>query len=133
MKLIIIIGDGMADESLEPLHGKTPLEYAQTPHMDEIARSGSIGQFYAIKPGIKVDSDAAHLVMLGQDVDLTSSNRGAYESLGAGFTLGPADVGFRVNFATVNDQFALIDGRAGRIKDEAKELEYAINETVELG
>jgi 2,3-bisphosphoglycerate-independent phosphoglycerate mutase len=132
VKLIIIIGDGMADEPLDALKGKTPLEHAQIPHMDEVARSGSVGQFYAIKPGIKVDSDAAHLVMLGQEVNLASSNRGAYESLGAGFALSPTDVGFRVNFATVNDNFELVDGRAGRIKGEAKELEDAVNETVEL-
>jgi 2,3-bisphosphoglycerate-independent phosphoglycerate mutase len=132
VKLIIIIGDGMADEPLNALQGKTPLEYAQTPHLDAVARSGSTGQFYAIKPGIKVDSDAAHLAMLGQDVDISSSNRGAYEVLGAGLALGPTDVGFRVNFATIDDQFVLIDGRAGRIKSEAKELEDAVNETVEL-
>ncbi len=122
----------MADEPLDALQGKTPLEFAQTPHMDEVARSGSVGQFYAIKPGIKIDSDAAHLVMLGQEVNLASSNRGAYESLGAGFDLSPTDVAFRVNFATVDDQFVLTDGRAGRIKGEAKELEDAVNETVEL-
>jgi 2,3-bisphosphoglycerate-independent phosphoglycerate mutase len=132
VKLIIIIGDGMADEPLNALQGKTPLEYAQTPHLDAVARSGSTGQFYAIKPGVKVDSDAAHLAMLGQDVDLSSSNRGAYEALGAGLALGPTDVGFRVNFATIDDQFVLIDGRAGRIRSEAKELEEAVNETVEL-
>jgi 2,3-bisphosphoglycerate-independent phosphoglycerate mutase len=132
VKLIIIIGDGMGDEPLDALKGKTPLEYAKTPHMDEVARSGSVGQFYAIKLGIKVDSDAAHLVMLGQEVNLASSNRGAYESLGAGFDLGPADVAFRVNFATIDDHFVLIDGRAGRIKGEAKELEDTVNETVEL-
>jgi len=122
----------MADEPLDALKGKTPLEYAQTSHMDEVARYGSVGQFYAIKPGIKIDSDAAHLVMLGQEVNLASSNRGAYESLGAGFDLGPTDVAFRVNFATVDDQFVLVDGRAGRIKGEAKELEGTVNETVEL-
>ena len=132
VKLIIIVGDGMADEPLNALQGKTPLEYAQTPHLDVVARSGSTGQFYAIKAGVKVDSDAAHLAMLGQDVDLSSSNRGAYEALGAGLALGPTDVGFRVNFATIDDQFVLIDGRAGRIKSEAKELEEAVNETVEL-
>ena len=122
----------MADEPLSTLQGKTPLEYAQTPHLDAIARTGSVGQFYAIRPGVKVDSDAAHLAMLGQDVDISSSNRGAYEALGAGISLGPTDVGFRVNFATIDDQFVLLDGRAGRIKSEAKELEDAVNETVEL-
>jgi 2,3-bisphosphoglycerate-independent phosphoglycerate mutase len=132
VKLIIIIGDGMADEPLQALQGKTPLEYAHTPHMDEVARSGSTGQFYAITPGVKVDSDAAHLAMLGQDVNLSFSNRGAYEALGAGLELSPTDVGFRVNFATIDDEFVLIDGRAGRIKSEAKELEDAVNETVEL-
>jgi len=132
VKLIIIVGDGMADEPLEALQGQTPLEFAQTPHIDDMVRSGSIGQFYAIKPGIKVDSDAAHLAMLGQDVNLSFSNRGAYEALGAGLALGPADVGFRVNFATIDNQFVLLDGRAGRIRDEAKELEHAVNDTVEL-
>ncbi len=132
VKLIVIIADGMADEPLAALHGKTPLEYAQTPCMDEIARSGSLGQFYAIKPGVKVDSDVAHLVMLGQNVTRSTSNRGAYEALGAGLALGPADVGFRVNFATVDDRFVLIDGRAGRIRSEAKELEDAVNTGVRL-
>jgi 2,3-bisphosphoglycerate-independent phosphoglycerate mutase len=132
VKLIIIIGDGMADEPLEVLQGKTPLEYAQTPHMDSVARSGSMGQFYAIEPGVKVDSDAAHLAMLGQRVNLSTSNRGAYEVLGAGLALGSTDVGFRVNFATVDNRFVLVDGRAGRIRDEARELERAVNETVEL-
>ena len=132
VKLIIIVGDGMADEPLEALRGQTPLEYAETPHMDDVVRSGSIGQFYAIRPGIKVDSDAAHLAMLGQDVNLSSSNRGAYEALGAGLTLGPTDVGFRVNLATIDNQFVLVDGRAGRIRDEAKQLEHAVNDMVEL-
>lgn len=132
VKLIIIVGDGMADEPLAALHGKTPLEYAQTPCMDEVARSGSLGQFYAIKPGVKVDSDVAHLAMLGQSVNGSTSNRGAYEALGAGLVLGPTDIGFRVNFATIDDRFVLIDGRAGRIRGEAKELEDAVNGSVEL-
>ena len=132
VKLIIVIGDGMADEPLATLDGKTPLEYARTPHMDQLARDGAVGQFYAIEPGAKVDSDAAHLAMLGQEVSLAASSRGAYEALGAGFSLGPTDVGFRVNFATIDDQFVLIDGRAGRIKNEARQLETAINQQIEL-
>ncbi|MDD1721199.1 MAG: 2,3-bisphosphoglycerate-independent phosphoglycerate mutase, partial [Euryarchaeota archaeon] len=123
---------GMADDPLPVLGGKTPLEYAHTPNMDLLAHDGAVGQFYAVEPGIKVDSDAAHLAMLGQQVDVASSNRGAYEALGAGFTLGPHDLGFRVNFATINDGFTLIDGRAGRIKGEAKQLERAVNEKVKL-
>lgn len=122
----------MADDPLPTLGGKTPLEYAQTPNMDLLARDGTVGQFYAVGPDIKVDSDAAHLAMLGQAVDIASSNRGAYEALGAGFTLGPRDLGFRVNFATIDDEFTLVDGRAGRIKGEAKQLESAVNEHVEL-
>jgi 2,3-bisphosphoglycerate-independent phosphoglycerate mutase len=132
VKLIVIVGDGMADEPLAALHGKTPLEYAQTPNMDAIACWGSSGQFYAVKPDIKVDSDVAHLAMLGQNVAHSVSNRGAYEALGAGLALGPADIGFRVNFATIDDRFVLIDGRAGRIRSEAKELEDAVNRSVAL-
>ncbi len=122
----------MADEPLPMLGGETPLEYANTPNMDVLAREGAVGQFYAIGPDIKVDSDAAHLAMLGQDVNTASSNRGAYEALGAGFALRPHDLGFRVNFATIDDEFILLDGRAGRIKDEAKQLERAVNEKVKL-
>ncbi len=122
----------MADEPLPTLGGKTPLEYAQTPNMDRLAHDGAMGQIYAVGPGVKVDSDAAHLAMLGQPVDIASSNRGAYEALGAGFTLGPHDLGFRVNFATIDGEFTLLDGRAGRIKGEAKQLEEAVNEHVKL-
>ena len=132
MKTIIIIGDGMADEPLKELCGKTPLECANTPNMDLLAKYGANGEFYAIKPGICVDSDAAHLAILGQHVDLSHSNRGAYESLGAGLNPGPADIGFRVNFATINDEYILIDGRAGRIKSEAKQLELMINSKLKL-
>ncbi len=122
----------MADEPLPALEGKTPLEYASTPNMDHVAHDGAVGQFYAVKPDVKVDSDAAHLAMLGQSVDIASSNRGAYEALGAGFTLGPHDLGFRVNFATIDDEFTLLDGRAGRIKSEAKQLAEAVNGHVRL-
>ncbi len=122
----------MADDPLPTLGGETPLEYAETPNMDLLARDGAVGQFYAVGPDVKVDSDAAHLAMLGQAVDIASSNRGAYEALGAGFTLGPHDLGFRVNFATIDDEFTLLDGRAGRIKAEAKQLERAVDEHVKL-
>jgi 2,3-bisphosphoglycerate-independent phosphoglycerate mutase len=132
VKTIVIIGDGMADEPLEELGGKTPLEYANIPNMDLLANHGANGEFYAIQAGITVDSDAAHLALLGQDVDLSYSNRGAYESLGAGLNLGPGDIGFRVNFATINNDFTLVDGRAGRIKSEAKQLEEAINSKLTL-
>ncbi len=132
MKTIVIIGDGMADEPLEKLGGKTPLEYASTPNMDLLAEHGANGEFYAIRPGIIVDSDTAHLALLGQEVDLSYSNRGAYESLGAGLDLHPDDIGFRVNFATIDDEFTLVDGRAGRIKSEAKQLELAINSNLKL-
>lgn len=132
VKTIVIIGDGMADEPLEELGGKTPLEYARTPNMDLLAEHGANGEFYAIGPGIIVDSDTAHLALLGQDIDLSHSNRGAYESLGAGLDLNPDDIGFRVNFATIDDEFTLVDGRAGRIKSEAKQLELAINSKLKL-
>ncbi len=132
VKTIVIIGDGMADEPLDELGGKTPLEYASIPNMDLLAKYGANGEFYAIQPGITVDSDTAHLALLGQDVDLSYSNRGAYESLGAGLDLYPDDIGFRVNFATIDDEFTLVDGRAGRIKSEAKQLELAINSNLKL-
>ena len=59
VKTIVIIGDGMADEPLDELGGKTPLEYASIPNMDLLAKYGANGEFYAIQPGITVDSDTA--------------------------------------------------------------------------
>ena len=64
MKYIVVLGDGMADEPIESLDGKTPLEYAKTPVMDDLAGKGEIGLAYMIPEGMKPGSDTANLAVL---------------------------------------------------------------------
>ena len=65
MKYIIVLGDGMADEPIENLDGKTPLEYAVTPAMDLLSKKAEIGMVHTIPEGMKPGSDTANLAVLG--------------------------------------------------------------------
>ena len=65
MKCILILGDGMADEPIPQLGGKTPLEYAQTPNMDRMAREGASGLLHTIPDGFEAGSDIANMSILG--------------------------------------------------------------------
>ena len=53
MKYVVFLGDGMADQPLEQLGGRTPLEVARKPHLDELARSGLTGMVRTVPPGMK--------------------------------------------------------------------------------
>ena len=66
-KYIIVLGDGMADEPLEALGGKTPLAYADTPAMDKLSKLSEIGLVHTIPEGMKPGSDTANLSVLGYD------------------------------------------------------------------
>ena len=65
MKLIYIIIDGMGDLPIEELDGKTPLEAADTPYMDSLAKTGKTGLMYTVGKGIAPESDAAVVSILG--------------------------------------------------------------------
>ena len=67
MKTIIAVGDGMADNPVPMLGGKTPLEAAKTPVMDSLAQRGELGLVRTIPPGIPPGSDTAFLSILGYD------------------------------------------------------------------
>ncbi len=124
---MLIIGDGMADRPIRELGGKTPLQVAIKPSMDEVARRGVNGIMYPIAPGIPPGSDTSHLAILGYDPYKTYTGRGALEALGAGLKVEPEDVSFRGNFATVDDNFTVLNRRAGRIKERVKKLTEALN------
>lgn len=126
MKVILIISDGIADQPLTELKGKTPLQVADTPAMDEIARTGVNGIMDSIAPGIPAGSDTAHLAILGYEPYKTYEGRGAFEALGAGLEVKPEDVSFRGNIATVDTKMTVVDRRAGRIREDAKPLIEAI-------
>lgn len=128
MKTILIIGDGMADRPIKELDWKTPLQHGRTPFMDKLAELGLCGIMDPIDPGIPAGSDTAHLAILGYDPYKTYEGRGAFEALGAGLTVKPYDISFRVNFASVNDDLTVIDRRAGRIREGVEELAHALDE-----
>jgi len=124
----LIIVDGMGDRPLIDHDYKTPLEYANTPNMDRLAKGGLVGSLDPISPGVRPGSDVANLALLGYDPARYYTGRGALEALGAGIDLRPNDVAFRVNFATVDDDFRVEDRRAGRIRKGASKLAKSVSE-----
>ena len=109
------------------LGGMTPLEAASTPHMDTLIRQGSAGSIDIIAPGVKVGTDIGHLALFGQDIGRNRSRRGPLEAAGLGMFLGPDEVALRCNFATVDDNFQILDRRAGRIRKGTDELAETVN------
>jgi len=118
LKAILTVADGMADRPVRELGWKTPLEAASKPVLDQIAKTGICGIIDPIAPGIPAGSDVATLAMLGYDPVKSYSGRGALEAVGSGLTVLSSDVGFRCNFATVNENLVVLDRRAGRIDNE---------------
>lgn len=129
LKAILIIADGLGGRPGD-VGGRTCLEAARVPNLDELARRGATGMVDPIGPGIRPGSDAAHLSLLGYDLREVYTGRGVFECLGMGMKVGPGDVSFRANFATVErvkDGFRLLDRRAGRIDSGQEELAKALN------
>ena len=104
MKYIVVLGDGMADEPLEALGGKTPLEYAQTPCMDSLASMGHMGLVQNVPTGMAPGSDVANLSVLGYDPKRSYSGRSPLEALSVGVKMEPDDVIFRTNIVTLTEE-----------------------------
>jgi 2,3-bisphosphoglycerate-independent phosphoglycerate mutase len=117
MKYIIILGDGMADEPLGELGGKTPLEYAQTPSMDRMAQDGACGMLRTIPDGFEAGSDIANMAVLGYAPEKYYTGRGPLEALSMGVDLAPDDVAYRCNLVTVEEN-TMIDFSAGHISSK---------------
>jgi len=121
MKYVILLGDGMADLPIKELGGRTPLEYADTPNMDRIAREGTIGLIDTIPPGFTPGSDVATLSVLGYDPRKSFSGRGPLEAANMGVSLDPQDVAFRCNLVTLKRDTGkpvMDDFTAGHIRSE---------------
>jgi len=134
MKLLYIVIDGMGDLPIEELNGKTPLEAADTPNMDYLARIGISGMMYTVGKGIAPESDVAVLSILGYEPSIYYTGRGPLEVFGSGLSMRNGDLALRCNFATINNEKRIIDRRAGRdlSTEEAKELSEAINKGIRL-
>ena len=126
-KILFLILDGISDR---PVNGKTPLQDAKTPNLDELASRGISGIMDTIAPGIRPGSDTAHLSLLGYNPYDIYTGRGPFEAAGVGIDVKAGDVAFRCNFATLDDG-KVVDRRAGRIR-ETKELARSIMEDVKL-
>ena len=130
MKYLLVLGDGMADEPLAELGSKTPLEFADTPNMDRIAREGACGMLRTIPEGFEPGSDIANLSVLGYDPRLYYTGRGPLEAMSMGVPLRDEDVAYRCNISTVvNGKMA--DFSAGHISTrESRDLLEALAEKV---
>lgn len=135
MKYIVLLGDGMPDEAIEQLGGKTPLEYAHTPAMDFMARRGRLGMAQTIPQGFPPGSDVANLSVFGYDPATCYTGRSPLEAASMGVALGPDDVAFRLNLVNLrreNGDVFMGDYSAGHIStEEGRELVLALGR--ELG
>lgn len=103
-KYVIVLGDGMADEPLEVLGGKTPLAYAKTPLMDDLSKQSEIGLVQTIPAGMKPGSDTANLSVLGYDPSIYYSGRSPLEALSIGIDMKETDIAIRCNIVTVSEE-----------------------------
>ena len=101
MKYVVLQGDGMADWPVDELGGKTPLEYAHTPHMDYIAAHGVFGLTQTIPEGYPSGSDVGTMSLLGYDPRQYHTGRSPIEAASMGVELGPTDIAFRCNLVTL--------------------------------
>ena len=104
MKYLVMLGDGMADEPLEELGGKTPLEYADTPVLDSYAAKSEIGMVATIPEGMSPGSDTANLSVIGYDPKEYYTGRSPLEALSIGVPMKLTDVALRCNIVTLSEE-----------------------------
>lgn len=138
MKYIVILGDGMADNPIEEIGGKTPLEYADTPMMDKLAKMSEIGLAANIPGGMKPGSDTANLAVLGYNPEKYYTGRSPLEALSIGVDMEATDIAIRCNIVTVSDDDrayedkVIIDHSSGEISTaEAAELIEAVKDELQ--
>ena len=123
MKYVVLQGDGMADWPVDELGGKTPLEYAHTPHMDYIASHGIFGLTQTIPDGYPSGSDVGTMSLLGYDPRQYHTGRSPIEAASMGVELGPEDIAFRCNLVTLghdaNGTETMVDFAADHIPTPA--------------
>ena len=104
MKYIIVLGDGMADYPIEDLGGKTPLSYANTPVMDQMAAVSEIGLAKMIPDGMKPGSDTANLAVIGYNPRQYYTGRSPLEALSIGVAMKDTDIALRCNLVTLTEE-----------------------------
>ena len=135
MKYVVLLGDGMADYPTKMLGGKTPLQCAFTPYMDQIAAEGTLGLVDTIPAGFTPGSDVATLSVLGYDPRETYTGRGPLEAASMGISLGQNDMAYRCNLVTIGEKDShnafMDDFTAGHIStEESREIILDINKAL---
>ncbi|MDP4239056.1 MAG: cofactor-independent phosphoglycerate mutase [Bacteroidota bacterium] len=122
MKYLIILGDGMADEPIASLGNKTPLQAANTPHIDRIAVLGRNGLLDTIPEGFAPGSEIANLSVLGYDLNKVFEGRGSLEAASMGIAIEPGEMAMRCNLICIENG-KIKNHSAGHISnEEAHEL-----------
>jgi 2,3-bisphosphoglycerate-independent phosphoglycerate mutase len=133
--MIYVLLDGVGDLPHPDLDGKTPLEVANTPTLDKIARNGAIGEVISVGKGIAPESDIAVFNMLGYKFKHADYvGRGVIEAIGVGIDFRDGDLALRGNYSTLNDENVIIDRRAGRHieKEDADGIAKEIVENIKI-
>jgi len=131
MKYIIILGDGMAEEAIPALGGKSPMQVAETPYMDLLALKGRSGMLATVPEGFAPGSEIANMSLLGYDVRTDFEGRGSLEAASIGVAILPGEMAMRCNILCIQDGL-IKNHSAGHISnEEAAELVHFLE--VELG
>lgn len=126
-KIAVLVGDGMGDEPVAALGGKTPLQVAAIPNIRRAAALGQVRLVHTVPAGLSPGSDVANMGLLGYNAKENYTGRAAIEAAGARIPLQPADVAYRTNLVTVQDG-QMLDYSAGDISSpEAHDLIAALN------
>lgn len=138
MKYVVVLGDGMADRPIAELGDQTPLAYAETPTMDQLAAVSEIGMVHTIPDGMKPGSDTANLSVLGYNPRIYYSGRSPLEALSIGVDIKDTDIALRCNLVTLSEEEenyedrTIIDHSSGEISTaDAAVLLDAVREGLE--
>lgn len=104
MKYVVVLSDGMAGRPLAELGGRTTMEAADTPMMDELSRGAEVGMASMVPEGMAPGSDTANLAVMGYDPKIYYTGRSPLEALSIGVEMEEADVSFRCNLVTLSEE-----------------------------
>lgn len=130
MKHIIILGDGMADLPVERLGGKTLLQYAHKPMMDQLAREGRCGRLITVPEGFPPGSEVANTAILGYDLNKVYEGRGPLEAASIGYEMADDDMAIRCNIITLDDGKIITHNGGNLETEDARVLIGYLNETM---
>jgi 2,3-bisphosphoglycerate-independent phosphoglycerate mutase len=128
MKHVIILGDGMADEPIAALGNKTPMQFADTPSMDRLAKLGVTGRMKTVTDGFHPGSEVANMAILGYDLPTVYEGRGVLEAASMGVDLKPDEMALRCNLICIEGDRIKNHSSGNITSEEASVLIDFLNE-----